>query len=208
MDQFKLQMNFNQEQLEQWALAARQKEDDNITLEKYKRADDAKIKELNLATERLTIEVGRKQSELEKEVTETQATQIELDKTAEEFKIHHEERHKHFIQWQEVSENIARRDQAIIEEGENFAAIKMKIKENQRELEKRKKYLAEEKAQNKNLEIQIGANERKIVDERSQNKRLEEELTNLEAEVEILKNQLSAFASELSQKKNKLKILF
>lgn len=61
-------------------------------------------------------------------MTETQATQIELDKTAEEFKQLHEERHNHFIQWQEVSENIARRDQAIIEEGENFAAIKMKIK--------------------------------------------------------------------------------
>jgi len=29
-------------------LAARQKEEDNITLEKYKRADEAKIKELNL----------------------------------------------------------------------------------------------------------------------------------------------------------------
>lgn len=72
--------------------------------------------------------MGRKQAELEKEVTETQATQIELDKTAEEFKQLHEERHNHFTQWQDVSENIARRDQAIIEEGENFAAIKMKIK--------------------------------------------------------------------------------
>ena len=207
MDQLKLEMNWKQEELEQWALAARQKEDDNITLEKYKRADDAKIKELNLATERLTIEVGKKQNELEREVTETQATQIELDKTGEEFKQHHEERHKHFLQWQEVSENIARRDQAIIEEGENFAAIKMKIKENQRELEKRKKYLQEEQGQNKNLEMQIGANERRIVEERTENKKVEEELLNLEAEVEILKNQLSAFASELSQKKNKCSVL-
>jgi len=29
-------------------LAARQKEEDNLTLEKYKRADEVKIKELNL----------------------------------------------------------------------------------------------------------------------------------------------------------------
>lgn len=34
MDQYKLIMNWNQEELEQWALAARQKEEDNITLEK------------------------------------------------------------------------------------------------------------------------------------------------------------------------------
>jgi len=32
MEQFKLQMNWNQEELEQWALAARQKEEDNLAL--------------------------------------------------------------------------------------------------------------------------------------------------------------------------------
>ena len=34
LDQFKLEMNWNQEELEQWALAARQKEEDEIALEK------------------------------------------------------------------------------------------------------------------------------------------------------------------------------
>jgi len=33
MDKFKLQMNWNQEELEQWALAAKQKEDDNLALQ-------------------------------------------------------------------------------------------------------------------------------------------------------------------------------
>ena len=35
MDQFKVQMNWNQEELEQWALAARQKEEDNLAILKY-----------------------------------------------------------------------------------------------------------------------------------------------------------------------------
>ena len=30
MDQFKLEMNWNQEELEQWAIAARQKEEDRL----------------------------------------------------------------------------------------------------------------------------------------------------------------------------------
>ena len=47
-------MNWNQEELEQWALAARQKEEDNLTLEKYRRADEAKIKELTLQIEKPT----------------------------------------------------------------------------------------------------------------------------------------------------------
>lgn len=46
MDRFKLQMNWNQEELEQWALAAKQKEEDNLALQKYARADDVKIKDL------------------------------------------------------------------------------------------------------------------------------------------------------------------
>ena len=99
MDQFKLEMNWNQEELEQWALAARQKEEDNLTLEKYRRADEAKIKELTLQIEKLTVEVARKAAELEQEVTETQAAQIELDKTAEEFKRLHSERHQLYLQW-------------------------------------------------------------------------------------------------------------
>lgn len=33
-----------QEELEQWAIANRQKEDDNAALEKYKRQDDARVK--------------------------------------------------------------------------------------------------------------------------------------------------------------------
>ena len=38
-----------------------------------------------------------------------------MDKNAEEFKKHHEERHTLFLQWQEVTENISRRDQAIVD---------------------------------------------------------------------------------------------
>jgi hypothetical protein len=36
--------------------------------------------------EKLTIEKNKKEVELEKEVTQTQALQIEIDKTAAEFK--------------------------------------------------------------------------------------------------------------------------
>lgn len=40
MDRFQMQMNWNKEELEQWALAAKQKEEDTMALEKYTRADE------------------------------------------------------------------------------------------------------------------------------------------------------------------------
>ena len=86
MEKFKLQMNWNQEELEQWALAAKQKEDDNLAIERFRRADEQKIKDLNLTIEKLTVKASEKKRQLEDEVTETQAKQIELDKTAEEFR--------------------------------------------------------------------------------------------------------------------------
>jgi coiled-coil domain-containing protein 39 len=65
--------------------------------------------------------VARKAAELEKEVTETQAAQIELDKTAEEFKKKHNERHQLFHQVEEVVKNISNREKQIQEQTETYA---------------------------------------------------------------------------------------
>ena len=65
-------MNWNQEELEQWALTQQQKEDDNTALERYTQQDDGKIKELSIAIERMSREVLTKRNDLEREVTDTQ----------------------------------------------------------------------------------------------------------------------------------------
>ena len=141
MDQFKLEMNWNQEELEQWALAARQKEEDNLTLEKYRRADEAKIKELTLNIEKLTIEVARKAKELEQGVTETQSAQIELDKTAEEFTRLQAERHQLYLQWQDTVENSRKSDELINETGEQYGSAKEFLDKKRNDLEDHKKKL-------------------------------------------------------------------
>merc|ERR1712060_433523 len=122
LDQFKLEMNWNQEELEQWAIAARQKEEDEMTLLKYKRADDSKVRELTLAVERLTVENDRKKKELADQVTETRAKQIEMDKTAELFRQLHDDRKKLIDQWEEAVENMKTRDGQLEKLGEEYAA--------------------------------------------------------------------------------------
>ena len=188
MDQFKLEMNWNQEELEQWALAARQKEEDNLTLEKYRRADEAKIKELTLQIEKLTIEVARKANELEKEVTETQAAQIELDKTAEEFKRMHAERHQLYLQWQETVENSRKRDELINETGEDYARAKDYLDKKKNDLEDHKAKLVREKDNNTELDGNIASQERILTKLRETLTRSETDRKNLEGEVAILRN--------------------
>jgi hypothetical protein len=72
LDGFKLLMNWNQEELEQWALAQRQKEEDNQALEKYRHQDAAKVKELQLALEKMSRAVLNKKGDLEAEVSESE----------------------------------------------------------------------------------------------------------------------------------------
>ena len=52
LDKFKEVQNWNQGELQRWAEAALQKEEDALTLAMYKRQDEAKVKELNLKLER------------------------------------------------------------------------------------------------------------------------------------------------------------
>jgi hypothetical protein len=70
--QFKLLMNWNQEELDQWSVAQQQKEEDNQALDKYKRQDEGKLQQLSLAVEKLTQQVAAQRAALDAEITDTQ----------------------------------------------------------------------------------------------------------------------------------------
>lgn len=204
MDQFKLEMNWNQEELEQWALATRQKEEDNLTLEKYRRADEAKIKELTLTIEKLTIEVSLKAQELEREVTETQAAQIELDKTAQEFKRVHEERHKLYLQWSEAIVSARKVEEQIAVLGEEFSSARIYLQKKKEDYDDTDKQLKRDKDANKTLETEIFAEERSIAKLRETIAQNEDNKNDLDGEVSILKNRLTSFATELANKRSNI----
>ena len=87
LEKFKASMNWNQEELEQWATASAQKEDDNFALQRYVHADEDRVKEIVVTLENLTFEAAQKRTELDNEITETHARQVELDRTAQFFKL-------------------------------------------------------------------------------------------------------------------------
>jgi len=198
MDQFKLLMNWNQEELEQWALASRQKEEDNLAMEKYSRADEARVKELTLHIEKLTKKVNRKRSELETEVTETQAAQIQLDKTAEDFRRLHEERQELVRQWEDAVESMKRRDQDIQAASEAFAGKKMEIREKQANLDERAKFLEQEKANNREVDARIQLADRGLANLRAGFNQENAAVTELSDEANVLKNTLQKVANELA----------
>merc|ERR1719382_590545 len=148
-------MNWNQEELEQWAIAARQKEEDELTLEKYRRADEAKVKDLTLATEKLTVETAAKRKELADQVTETQAKQIEMEKTAELFRQLHEDRRRIISQWEDAVRSMQSRDSQLEQKGEEYAAAMARKRAKEDRAKEKKAICANLEAENEKLDQTI-----------------------------------------------------
>jgi len=201
MDQFKLQMNWNQEELEQWALAARQKEEDNLALLKYTKADESRMKELNLQLEKMLSAVQSKHAELEAEITETQAKQIELDKTAEDFRSLHRERRELVSQWEAAVAAMTTRDEAITAAHEEFARAKADLRERQDQLAEKAAFLKTEEKNNFEVEMKIGAAERTIGKKREIQLSEAARLSELNDQVEVLRATLAKAAGEMAKRK-------
>ena len=197
MDKFKLNMNWNQEELEQWALAAKQKEEDNLAMAKYTRADEAKIKELTLALEKITVQCNAAKEELEAEVTETQAKQIELDKTADEFRALHRERQQLVRQWQESLESMKRRDVEIGEAGEKYAESMEVLNEKQATLQDNVDMLEMQEKDNKELQGKIEMRDRIVSAHREEHGALAKKLSEFEDQTAILRNELQKASTDL-----------
>ena len=63
--------------------------------------------------ERLTDESAKKRRQLDHETTDTLTAQIELDKTAEDFRKAHIERQELIRQWENTIEQMQRRDKEM-----------------------------------------------------------------------------------------------
>ncbi len=68
IEDYKKKMDMDASQLEQWAIARKQKEEDNVALAKYAKQDEGKIRELSLQVEKLTKDLKSKQNRVEQEV--------------------------------------------------------------------------------------------------------------------------------------------
>ena len=71
------------------------------------------LQELSLRIEHLTENSQKKRKTLDHETTETLTAQIELDKTAEEFRRAHAERQELINQWEQTIEQMQRRDKEM-----------------------------------------------------------------------------------------------
>merc|ERR1719228_1034419 len=104
--------------------------------------DDSKLKQLMLTMERLTGEVKTARKVLNAEHTETLTGQIEVDKTAEDFRKQQADREELISQWKSTLEALKARDgdiqrvnHTINEQMETLSAEKLTLNQQQQFLE-------------------------------------------------------------------------
>lgn len=202
MDEFKMQMNWNQDELEQWALAAKQKEEDNATLQKYARADELKIKELNMQLEYYTKEVVLGKKKLDNEITEMHAKQSELDRIAIEFRTAHKERQDLVTRWQETLAELKKRDTDINSAGERFAVAKVERTKKEALLVTQQKRLSAQQGENRDVEGRSETLGRVVSRKREEMMAGTAKLQVLRDELESLKNELTQAAENLVTKRS------
>lgn len=191
MDELKAAMNFNEEELEQWDAARRQKEDDGGALARYFKADAANITHLQPQVEKLEAAIQLRRRELETEITETRAAQIELDKTAADFKILHEERHSLLQQWEDAVKAMHRRDAAIQAAADRYTEGKAWIEKRQKRLKARQEFLQAEVTSTRDLDSRILEEDRQLAKYREDHGELHRHLQNIDDELETVRASLS-----------------
>ena len=134
-------------------------------------------------------------------MTETQAAQIELDKTAEELKRLHNERHQLYLQFEDCLKTFYKRNHQIDEESKLMIQLRDNKTLKEADVQKRKKHIQELVKQNKEVEIEEANLMRKLEAEREKKRNKEDELEDLSNNLMIKRNQLSAFATEQANRR-------
>jgi chromosome segregation ATPase len=201
MDKFKMEMHWNQSELEQWVLASKQKEEDNLVVQKYARMDEAKIRELTNISDKLQRQLTAAKTSLESEVTNTQAAQIELDKTAQDFKVLHQERQDLVTQWEAAVESMKRRNLSIEEAGRKLEDITELVSQKQDQLKEKQDFFKLTQEENALADRQLVDAERSLQKFRATLTERRELLGNLKDELDIVKSSLTKTNSSLQMRR-------
>eukprot|EP00916_Digyalum_oweni_P019392 GHVL01032253.1.p1 GENE.GHVL01032253.1~~GHVL01032253.1.p1 ORF type:complete len:940 (-),score=187.98 GHVL01032253.1:4497-7316(-) len=201
---FQKKMNWNEEELENWKMHERQRDEDMLAIDKYKKVDDSRIRDMSLSIEKLALECNRKKQETADEVTNTQSSQVELDNAVAEFRRLHQYRQQIISQWEEAVHNLQERDKTVQVQGDKYAQLLAANNNQETKLKRAVAFLDQEDANNKRLEINMNNAERDLAKAREDDTKATQSLLEFENETEALRNRVGAAGSILSKLKNQV----
>ncbi|NXX94155.1 CCD39 protein, partial [Centropus bengalensis] len=197
LENLKQQMNCDEEVLERWIKESNIKDEDTITIQKYTQQDEGKLGTLTLQVEKLTMHANQKRRALDDEFTETITAQIELDKTAEDFRRVHQERQEVLRQWENTIQQMQKRDEQIDHCALLITEIKQEIRKKEMVLEEKTSFLVNETLNNMEYEKKISLAEREATGLRNEYQSQDTFRVQLQDELDVLKTVVDKTATDL-----------
>ncbi|KAG5461974.1 MAG: hypothetical protein BJ554DRAFT_5753 [Olpidium bornovanus] len=191
IDSQRTELNLEKEELEEWLRVQSEKDEDNFALLKYTREDEARVKSLTLQIERLVQEVARKRNALSAEVTETQVSQVELDKTTAAFRALHAERQNLLASWEGAIRAMKERDADIEARRRERDALRGDVAAKQGLAAEKQAFLDSQAANNLEIRRKIRACDRTVSKCRSDYQEQQAAILTFQDEVEVLRNTLN-----------------
>ncbi|KAM7043807.1 coiled-coil domain-containing protein 39 isoform 1-T1 [Acridotheres tristis] len=197
LENLKQQMNWDEELLESWLKEINRTDNDAVTIQKYALQDEGKLGTLTLQIEKLTMEANQKRRALDNELTETMTAQMELDRTAEDFRRVHQERQEVIRQWENAIHQMQKRDQEIDQCALLIAEIKQEIRNKEILLKEKTAFLVNETVNNMEYEKKISSAEREANNLRKEFQAQDTRRAQLQDELQALKSIVNRTASDL-----------
>ncbi|XP_014795337.1 PREDICTED: coiled-coil domain-containing protein 39 [Calidris pugnax] len=197
LEALKQQLNCDEELLESWIKEMDRKDNDTMTIQKYAQQDEGKLGALTLQVEKLTVQANQKCRALDNELTETITAQIELDKTAEDFRRVHQERQEVIRQWENAIQQMQKRDEQIDHCALLIAEIKQEIRKKENMLKEKTSFLVNETLNNMEYEKKISSAEWEASSLRSEYQAQDTYRGQLQDELDALKSTVDRNASDL-----------
>ena len=196
IEAFKEEAKMNEEELAQWVQAARDKEEDFLVIQRYKKEDEGKINAMLLEIEKAQGVIGAKKAELDQEVTTTRALQIELDMTAEQFRKLHEERANLLAQWEQTLQKMQSLNQEIEQTTNVFESRKGEVSKYNQLVQEGKKNLEMAEKQNQMIERKLTISDNQVAQKHKEYENETRGIDEFENHVETQRHKLDKLESD------------
>eukprot|EP01029_Cantina_marsupialis_P000169 TRINITY_DN10165_c0_g2_i1.p1 TRINITY_DN10165_c0_g2~~TRINITY_DN10165_c0_g2_i1.p1 ORF type:complete len:430 (+),score=165.52 TRINITY_DN10165_c0_g2_i1:179-1468(+) len=206
LDEIKASLEVNQQQLEDWVNAQRQKEEDLAVMEKYKKSDESKLKAAMDELEKNNSTLVELKTTLENEATNSKSKSMEFDKTMQAFVEDHDERQNCLTRWQNTLEQVHKRDDEIRRYGEQYAVDTERIHNTEDQLRDQTIRYEQQEKDNREAEVRIEAFGRDLAAKRDALQQRNEFISDQKDEVALIQGRLVKLTSDYqaleSQKRN------
>ena len=200
---FQSDMNWSNEQLLQWSLASKQKEEDRQMMAEFGRLDQLKVRELRKKVEEVVGAVEAAKAELERVETESAELLMSSEQLSKEYKAAYDKKMRVIAEWEDSVRRMHAGDERLMRLGEEVVDARREVKGWELRVGEVEQFSAEELRQNKRLMAKIDEAERVNGKVRDEWQRQKAAIVEMEEEVVTKRNVMEKLEMDLRQAKHK-----